>query len=219
MGWAPGVFASIARARLTNNRSGLALERSGRPLRKVAVSDREPMFGVSALVEGRARACDQSRNAVMSDTSPRSPTVSAPEQSSQMRSPCAVADMKARQSAKIRELREALVTTGFLTLDAQARALGLSRSTTWSILKGNHKSSGLSATIIERMLVAPRLPPLVRAKIHEYIEDKMTGLYGGNKMRLRKFTARLTVTSAARDGTAAVDQQPGGRRARSAWPM
>jgi DNA invertase Pin-like site-specific DNA recombinase len=57
--------------------------------------------------------------------------------------------MKARQSAKIRELREALVASGFLTLDEQSKALGLSRSTTWTILKGNHKASGLSAAIIE----------------------------------------------------------------------
>jgi predicted DNA-binding transcriptional regulator AlpA len=111
--------------------------------------------------------------------------------------------MKARQSAKIRELREALVASGFLTLDEQSKALGLSRSTTWTILKGNHKASGLSAAIIDRMLAAPRLPPLVRAKIHEYIEDKTAGLYGNNKTTLRKLTARLSITREARDATAA----------------
>ena len=137
----------------------------------------------------------------MRDTSPESPMVPAPRQKRpfQKRSPCAVADMKARQCAKMRELREALVATGILTLDEQSKVLGLSRSTTWTILNGSHKASGLSAAIIDRMLAAPRLPPLVRAKIHEYIEEKTAGLYSGNRSALRKFTARLSVARAARD--------------------
>ena len=65
---------------------------------------------------------------------------------------------KARQSSKIRELGDALVTAGFVMLDEQAQAIGLCRSTTWTILKGNHKTSGLSATVINRMLAAPQLP-------------------------------------------------------------
>jgi len=36
------------------------------------------------------------------------------------------ARMKARQSSKIRELAEAIKSAGFLTLDEQAKALGLS---------------------------------------------------------------------------------------------
>jgi hypothetical protein len=50
--------------------------------------------------------------------------------------------MKARQAAKIRQLGETLIATGFRRLDEQARVLGLSRSTTWTILNGNHKNSG-----------------------------------------------------------------------------
>jgi hypothetical protein len=53
--------------------------------------------------------------------------------------------MKARQAAKIRELGHALVDAGFLTLDEQSKALGLARSTTWTILRASHKGSGLSA--------------------------------------------------------------------------
>ena len=100
---------------------------------------------------------------------------------------------KARQSSKIRELGGALVTAGFVTLDEQAQAIGLCRSTTWTILKGNHKTSGLSATVINRMLAAPQLPPLVRLKILEYIEEKAAGLYGHGKIPLRRFAARLSV--------------------------
>ena len=113
-------------------------------------------------------------------------------------STCILAEMKARQSAKIRELQEALVATGYLSLDDQAKALGLSRSTTWTILKGNHKTSGLSAATINRMLLEPRLPPLVRAKILEYVREKNAGFYGDSQVRLRKFTSRVFIAKAAR---------------------
>jgi hypothetical protein len=99
------------------------------------------------------------------------------------------ASMKARQSSKIRELAEAVKSVGFFTLDEQAKALGLSRSAAWTIRKASHKASGLSASIINRMLAAPELPPLARTKILEYVEEKAAGLYGGRSQR-RKFAAR-----------------------------
>ena len=79
-------------------------------------------------------------------------------------------------------------------LDDQANALGLSRSTTWTILKGRHKASGLSADIINRMLAAPRLPPLVRAKVLEYVEEKTAGRYGHS----HAYDAGLSVAFRAR---------------------
>ncbi len=104
-----------------------------------------------------------------------------------------IAEMKARQSSKIRELGDALIDAGLLTLDEQATALGLCRSTTWTIFRANHKASGLSATIINRMLMSPQLPPLARAKIVEYVQEKAAGLHGHNKMQLRRFDARLSI--------------------------
>ena len=71
-----------------------------------------------------------------------------------------VSEAKARQLSKIRELRLALRRAGLIGLDEQAQALGLPRSTTWKILKGGHKASGLSAMVISRMLSEPRLPPV-----------------------------------------------------------
>ena len=100
---------------------------------------------------------------------------------------------KVRQSCAIRELSDALATAGFATLDQQAKVLGLCRSTTWTILKGSHKSSGLSATIINRALAAPHLPALVRAKILEYVEEKTAGRYGHSKAQRRKFIAQLSI--------------------------
>jgi hypothetical protein len=110
---------------------------------------------------------------------------------------CALADVKGRQASKIRKLGEALVDAGYASLDAQAQLLGLSRSTTWTILRGNHKSSGLSARIVHRILSAPQLPPRVRAEIFEYIEAKATGLYGHSRPQRQRFVSRLAGESSA----------------------
>src|ERR1700730_627048 len=61
-------------------------------------------------------------------------------------------ELKARQSSKIREIGEALITAGFFSLNAQAKVFGLPRSTAWTILSAKHKGTGLSARIICRML-------------------------------------------------------------------
>jgi hypothetical protein len=114
------------------------------------------------------------------------------QQSSQRAKPVmAIADPKARQAAKIKQLGEALVTAGYRRLDEQAKALGLPRSTTWTILKANHKNSGLSAAVINRMLAVPDLPSEVAVVIFEYIEEKSAGLYGDGKARGRKFGDRI----------------------------
>src|SRR5262245_37152591 len=99
--------------------------------------------------------------------------------------------MKARQSTKLTEIKEALGTAGIHTLDEQARALGLNRITTWTVLRGNHKNSGLSAATIKRILAAPQMPPLVRAKILEYVGEKDAGTYGHSVRR--KFVTSLSV--------------------------
>ena len=57
---------------------------------------------------------------------------------------------KTRQTSRIRELGAALAADGLVTLDEQARALGLSRSTAWAVLKANHKASGLAAATARR---------------------------------------------------------------------
>jgi len=90
-----------------------------------------------------------------------------------------VTEMKARQSMKIREIGQALIAAGFFTLDEQTKALGVPRSTAWTILQARHKNYGLSEKLIKRMLASQHLPPLVRSKIIEYHEEKTAGLYGG----------------------------------------
>jgi hypothetical protein len=105
----------------------------------------------------------------------------------------ALTDLKARQSSKIREIGNALITAGIISLNAQAKVFGLPRSTAWTILSAKHKGTGLCARIICRMLSSGELPVLVRAKIMEYAEEKAAGIYGGTERQRRRFTAKLTL--------------------------
>ncbi len=99
--------------------------------------------------------------------------------------------VKARQAVKIRELGKALIAAGYVHLDEQALVLGLSRSTTWTILHVNHKNSGLSAAVIRKMLAQRELPAPVRRTILEYVEEKSAGMYGHKPMQVRRFVAAL----------------------------
>ena len=109
--------------------------------------------------------------------------------------------VKERQSLKLKELSDALVAAGFVSLDEQASALGLSRSTTWTILNAKHKNYGLSGALINRILRKPGLHRSVRAKIIEYVEEKASGSYGHNKIQLRRFRARLSMRAAIASGS------------------
>jgi hypothetical protein len=100
--------------------------------------------------------------------------------------------MKDRQSCKIRQFGDALAAAGFVTVAEQAKALGVCRSTAWTIIKGNHKNSGLSATTINHIVLAPQLPSVVRAKIVEYVEEKAAGSYGHTKEQRSRFVTRLS---------------------------
>jgi hypothetical protein len=99
--------------------------------------------------------------------------------------------LKARQCAKIAEFRAALLEAGFNSLDAQAAVLGLSRSSTWTILNRNHKASGLSASVINRIMRSRALPTAARDKLEEYVQEKLMGKYGHPRQRLRRFRHQL----------------------------
>jgi hypothetical protein len=103
-----------------------------------------------------------------------------------------LSELKARQAHKIAEIRNALVEAGMHSLDMQATALGLSRSTTWAMLHRQcHKASGISAVTIKRMFASPNLPPPVRRAIEEYVYEKVRGAYGHNRRVLMQFRAKL----------------------------
>ena len=69
-------------------------------------------------------------------------------------------------------IADALIASGYTSLDQQARALGLSRSTAWTIVHAKHKVDRLSAKVSARMLKNPGLPPLVRATLQQYLAER-----------------------------------------------
>ena len=123
-----------------------------------------------------------------------------------------LAAKKMRQSVKIREITDALVSSGYYTLDEQAKALGLGRSSAWAILKNGYKNSGMSAAVIERVLSSPHLPPPVRAKINEYVAEKVHGLYGHGRVQRGRFCALLSVRLAEQADVDEVTMTEGRRR-------
>jgi hypothetical protein len=100
--------------------------------------------------------------------------------------------MKARQGAKLRELRQALIDDGYVGLCSQAAALGIRRSTAWVVLNGRYKTSGLSASIVEQMMASPKLPPRARRVLQDYIAAKSAGLYGYDRKSVRAFQKKLS---------------------------
>jgi hypothetical protein len=103
--------------------------------------------------------------------------------------------MKARQTRKIEQLREVLLTNGRLKVREQAKLLGLSPSTAHELLQRNYKNYGLSAAIIKRMLACPNLPESARSIILEYRDEKIAGLYGHTRFYRRRFMARTSIAN------------------------
>ena len=104
---------------------------------------------------------------------------------------CVPAHLRATQANKIRDLRRALFCAGVRSLDEQAAALDLPRSTTWAVLQGNHKCSGLRAALVARMWHSPMLPPAVRRVLADYVIEKSRGAYGHTKEMCRRFIAQF----------------------------
>jgi hypothetical protein len=95
-------------------------------------------------------------------------------------------EAKAKQASKLAEIRDALIMAGHDSLGKQAKALGISRSTAWSVLNSD-KQAGPRATVIKRILSSPHLPSAVRRKVNEYVDEKIDGLYGHSNARRRLF--------------------------------
>jgi hypothetical protein len=130
---------------------------------------------------GRAMEASTVRKATREQSEATAPPTSGPTSR----------NIKLQQCAKIAELRQALVLAGFYSLDRQALALGLGRSTTWIVLKAGHKSTGLTGSIVRRILGSPELPLNARQIIEQYVAHKLAGAYGHDKKQLRKFRDAL----------------------------
>jgi hypothetical protein len=113
------------------------------------------------------------------------------EHPQKVENPVRVADLKSRQAHKITAIRESLIFSGHDTFGKQVLVLGLSRSTAWHLLNGHYKGSGLSAGIVKRILSSSTLPSPTREVIQEYVQEKLGGIYGHNRARLKAFRKRM----------------------------
>ena len=99
-------------------------------------------------------------------------------------------EAKARQAAKLTEIREALVAAGYDTTAKQAAVLGVCRATAWVVLNRD-KRIGPSASVIKRILSSPDVPRAVRRKVEEYILERISDLYGHCVSATRAFGSQF----------------------------
>ena len=85
---------------------------------------------------------------------------------------------------KIQDIADALFEAGYDSLDEQARALDVSRSTAWTIVRAKHKLDRLSAKTTSQMLSNPSLPATVRSLVEKYVLERT------DKLRLPDTTQR-----------------------------
>src|SRR5262245_50739569 len=85
------------------------------------------------------------------------------------------------RSRELVRISDALISSGYTSLDEQAKALGLHRNTAWTIIKNKHKLGRLSAKTINRILSNPQTPPAVRAALNEYVAQRYSAVRGRKK--------------------------------------
>jgi len=78
----------------------------------------------------------------------------------------------ARRTVPVQHIADALVRAGYVSLDEQAKALGIHRATAWTIIKTKHKLGYLNATTTERMLANAELPQCIRDVLQRYVAER-----------------------------------------------
>jgi urease accessory protein UreF len=78
---------------------------------------------------------------------------------------------KQRHAVPMQAIAAALIAAGHTRLDSQAKALGLHRATTWTIVKNKHKLGRLNRQTAQRILANPDTPPSVRAIIQQALAE------------------------------------------------
>ena len=81
-------------------------------------------------------------------------------------------DARRNYMVRLQHISDALIASGYTTLDEQARALGIHRATAWTIIKTKHKLGRLSAKTTKRILENPDTPPSVRAIVVKYLAER-----------------------------------------------
>lgn len=80
----------------------------------------------------------------------------------------------AKRNIPLQLIADALIRAGHISLDAQAKALGLSRSTAWTIVKTKHKLGRLNAETTARILANPETPVSVRVIVETLMVRERT---------------------------------------------
>src|SRR5262245_26029818 len=96
-------------------------------------------------------------------------------------------------SSELVRISDALIASGYISLDEQAKALGLHRNTAWTIIKNKHKLGRLSAKTIERILRNPETPPAVRIVVEQYLAQR--------SLTAHRQTKKASAATRAIDGT------------------
>ena len=86
-----------------------------------------------------------------------------------------------RYAVSLQHISEALIASGYTTLDKQAKALGVHRNTAWTIVNTKHKLGRLSAKTTQRILANPETPPAVRTVVEKYLIERSKLLWCGAK--------------------------------------
>ena len=77
-----------------------------------------------------------------------------------------------RRKVPIHLIADALIKGGYTSLDEQAKALGIHRATTWTIMRNKHKLGRLNAKTVQRILTNPDTPSSVRTIIRQGLTTK-----------------------------------------------
>ena len=101
---------------------------------------------------------------------------------------------------RLQDISDALTESGYTKLDQQAKALGINRSTAWTIVKTKHKLGRLSTKTTKRILANPVTPPAVRSVIQEYLAERSDAL-AARAARLDRRKRQRNKLRAARNET------------------
>src|SRR5262245_24869200 len=83
--------------------------------------------------------------------------------------------LSARRTIPVQYVANALLDAGYRSLDKQAKALGVNRSTAWTIIRTKHKLGYLNAKTAKRILANPELPECIRDVLTRYAEGSVPG--------------------------------------------
>src|SRR5262249_37202384 len=75
-------------------------------------------------------------------------------------------------SLTLHSISDALILSGLTSLDEQAKALGIGRSTAWTIVRNKHKLGRLSRKTVRRILANQGTPQLVRTIVQQYVDER-----------------------------------------------